>query len=240
MTEQPYRLPLHTRLLRTILRPIFRGLFHILSQVKVTGKENVPESGAYLIAINHISLFEPPFALAFWPVAPEAAGAVDIWDRAGQSILVRLYGGIPVHRGEYDRKLIDTMLGALKVGRPLLIAPEGGRTHTLAMRRALPGAAHLAGLAGVPIVPVGILGTSDEFLERALHRQRPEIEMRIGAPFILPPIAGKGAERRLARQRNTDLIMRKIAALLPPEYQGVYAEGCLPEPVLATSGKGEK
>jgi 1-acyl-sn-glycerol-3-phosphate acyltransferase len=240
MTDQVYRLPLRTRLLRIILRPLFRGLFHLLSHVRITGKENVPKNGAYLITINHVSLFEPPFVLAFWPVAAEGAGAVDIWDRSGQSSLVRLYGGIPVHRGKYDRILIDTLLSVLKSGRPLLIAPEGGRTHTLAMRRALPGTAYLADLAGVPIVPVGVVGTSDDFLKSALHGNRPKIEMRIGPPFILPPITGQGEQRRNARQRNADLIMRKIAVLLPIEYHGVYAENSVLEPVSEPSEKSEK
>ena len=240
MTDQGYRIPVRTRLLRVVLRPLFRSLFHLLSRVQITGKENVPTSGAYLITINHVSLYEPPFALAFWPMAAEAAGAVDIWDRTGQSVLVRLYGGIPVHRGEYDRKLIDTLLSVLKAGSPLLIAPEGGRTHTLAMRRALPGTAYLANLADVPVIPVGIIGTSDDFLERALHGHRPEIEMRIGRPFRLPPITGKGEQRRCARQWNADLIMREIAALLPPEYHGVYTENSVLESVLEPSEKGEK
>jgi hypothetical protein len=48
--------------------------------------------------------------------------------------------------------------------------------------------------------------------------------MRIGAPFWLPPIEGKGEQRRSYRQRNADLIMQRIAVLLPPEYHGVYAD----------------
>jgi len=238
MTDRAYCLPLRTRLLRVVLRPLFRGLFHLLSHVRISGKENVPKSGAYLITVNHISLFEPPFAMAFWPVAAEAAGAVDIWDRTGQSLLVRLYGVIPVRRGEYDRKAVEAMSAALNSDLPLVIFPEGGRTHSLAMRRALPGAAYVADLAGVPVLPVGIVGTSDDFLERALHGHRPKIEMRIGPPFRLPPITGKGEERRCARQKNADLIMQKIAALLPPEYHGVYAENSIPEPVPESLEKG--
>jgi len=237
MIEQSYRLPLRTHILRTILRPIFRGLFHLLSHVHVTGKENIPKKGAYLIAINHISLFEPPFVLAFWPVAPEAAGAVDIWERTGQSVLVRLYGGIPVHRGEYDRQLIDTMLNALRSGRPLLIAPEGGRTHTPAMRHAQPGIAYLADLASVPVVPVGIAGTSDDFLDRALHGQRPKIDMHIGLPFLLPPIIGRGKDRRNGRQENADTIMQHIASLLPTKYHGVYSELQTSEPIINPTKK---
>jgi 1-acyl-sn-glycerol-3-phosphate acyltransferase len=222
MNKQAYRVPLIIRILRWIMRPTFRLVFHALSRVRIYGIENVPPKGRYLIAINHISLFEPPFVLAFWPVAAEGAGAVDIWDRSGQSILVTLYGGIPVHRGEYDRQLIETLLKVLEADKPLLLAPEGGRSHTLGMRRGLPGVAYLADRTKSPVVPVGISGTSDEFLEQALARKRPLIEMHIGKPFTLPPILGRGDDRRIQRQQNVDLIMRRIAALLPPEYHGVY------------------
>lgn len=224
-TEPTYRVPLRFRLLRAVLRPIFRAIFHILSQVRIIGKENIPKQGPYLLAINHISLFEPPFILAFWPVAPEGAGAVEIWERKGQALLVRFYGGFQVHRGVYDRKVIDKMIAALRAGKPLLLAPEGGRSHTLGMRRALPGVAYLVEQTNVPVLPVGIVGTSDEFLTDCLKGKRPTIEMRIGKAIHLPPIDGKGATRRTARQYNADLIMLAIAGLLPPEYHGVYAQG---------------
>jgi 1-acyl-sn-glycerol-3-phosphate acyltransferase len=224
MTESIYTVSFYTRVLRTIFRPIFRCIFHILSNVQISGLENVPQQGAYLIAINHVSLYEAPFILAFWPMAPEAAGAVDIWSRPGQSLLARIYGGIPVHRGEYDRGLLDTMLNVLKSGHPLLIAPEGSRSHTPGMRRALPGAAYVIDQAQMPVVPVGIMGATDDFLERALRCQRPKIEMKIGRPLRLPPIENKGEARRAARQRNADRIMFHIASLLSPEYRGVYGD----------------
>lgn len=224
MTSPDYSVPLYNRILRSIFRPIFRGIFHLISHVRITGLENVPKSGAYLIAINHVSIFEPPLMLAFWPTAPEAAGAVDIWSRPGQSILARIYGGIPVHRGQYDRKLLDTLLDVLESGRPLLIAPEGGRSHVPGMRRALPGVAHIIDKAKVPVIPVGVVGSTDDFLEKGLRGKRPTIEMRIGKPIHLPLLEGKGEARREARQRNVDHIMTHIAALLPPEYHGVYAD----------------
>lgn len=222
--QSTYKAPLINRILRAIFRPIFRGIFHILSRVKIYGEGNIPAHGAYLIAINHVSLYEPPFILAFWPVAPEAVGAVDIWERRGQSLLARLYGGIPVHRGQYDRQLIDTMLSVLNSGQPLLIAPEGGRSHKPGLRRGLPGVAYVMDQTEVPVVPVGITGTTEDFLNLAFHGKRPTIEMHIGEPLYLPPVEGKGEERRTARQRNVDLIMQRIAALLPIAYRGVYAE----------------
>jgi 1-acyl-sn-glycerol-3-phosphate acyltransferase len=219
-----YCIPTNIRIWRGILRFVFRGVFHILSRVKITGKENIPQRGAYLIAVNHISLFEAPLVCSFWPRPPEAMGAVEVWERRGQSILVRLYGGIPVHRGDYDRQLIEKVLSVLRSGYPLLIAPEGGRSHKLGMRKAMPGVAYLIDKANVPVVPVGVVGSTDDFLQRALRGKRPTIEMRIGQLLILPPVEGKGAERRASRQSNADLLMTHIAALLPPEYRGVYAD----------------
>lgn len=223
-----YRIPLRSRLLRPALKAIFRGIFHILANVKVSGRENVPYGQAYVVAINHVSLYDPPFAVSFWPEIAEVMGAVDIWRRPGQNVLVNLYYGIPVHRGNYDRRLIDKVLAVLRSGRPLLIAPEGERSHVTAMQRAKPGVAYILEEARVPVVPVGILGTTDDFWQRASHGERPRIEMRIGKPFHLPPVEGKGAERRLARQRSADLVMSHIAGLLPEAYRGVYAGTAIP------------
>lgn len=222
--KEPYRVPAYNRLARFIFRPVFRGIFHILSRVTITGLENIPRVGAYLIAINHVSLFEPPLVLTFWPVSPEAVAAVEVWERKGQATLVRGYGALRVHRAEYDREIIDQVLAALEAGRPVVIFPEGGRSHTPGLRQALPGMAFILDKAGVPVVPVGVAGTSDDFLRRALQGKRPALSMNIGKPLRLPPLSGKGEERRRERQRNADLVMAQIARLLPGEYRGIYAE----------------
>lgn len=224
MCKESYTIQFHTRVIRAVLRTVFRMLFYLLGRVKIIGLENVPKKGAYLIAINHISIYEAPFVVAFWPSAPEVAGASVIWERPGQSMLARFYAGIKVHRGKYDRRLIDSTLAALDAGYPLLIAPEGGRSHTPGMRPANPGVAYLVDKAGLPVVPVGIVGTTEDYFENALRGQRPTLEMRIGKPIVFPPVTGKGPVRRETRQRNADLVMAHIASLLPNEYRGVYAD----------------
>jgi len=78
--EPRYDIPIYRRIIRGIMRLFFRALFHILSRVRIQGRENIPQKGPYLVTINHISMFEPPFILAFWPEALEAAGAVEIWN----------------------------------------------------------------------------------------------------------------------------------------------------------------
>jgi 1-acyl-sn-glycerol-3-phosphate acyltransferase len=217
-----YSVPVPNRLARRVFRPVFRLVFHILSDVTIVGLENVPKKGAYLITINHVSIFEPPFILSFWPTTPEGVGAIEIWSRPGQAILIRMYHAIPVHRGVFDRQLVDSVMAVLKSGRPLLLAPEGGRTHDLGMRKALPGVAYIVDKTRVPVVPVGIIGTTDDFMHRALHFKRPKLEMRIGKPLGLPQVDGKGAARRAALQANADQIMQAIADLMPAEYRGVY------------------
>jgi len=225
---KPYSIPFHTQVNRIFLRPIIRALFHFLGKVKVSGAENVPLGKPYVIAINHISIFDPPLSVCFWPEQPEVIGASDVFTKKGQGQLLTMYGVIPVHRGDYDRVLLEKVFAILKAGRPLLLAPEGGRSHEPAMRRAMPGIGYIIEHSHVPVLPVGLVGTTDDFWQRAKARwqgrgEKPELEMRIGKPIRIPPITQKGVEKREARQHNADLVMRYIAGLLPEEYHGVYA-----------------
>jgi 1-acyl-sn-glycerol-3-phosphate acyltransferase len=219
-----YRVPFRFRASRPILKVVIRGIFHVLANVKITGKENIPYGGAYVAAMNHVSMFDPPFAAAFWPEFLEIIGAADVFEKPGQGELLRAYGVMPVHRGDYDRSLFTRIIAILNAGYPLLIAPEGGRSHVTAMRRAMPGIAYIIEKTGVPVVPVGLVGTTEDFWQRAKRRDRPDLEMRIGRPLTLPEIAVKGAQRHEARQMNSDLVMNHLAGLLPLEYRGVYAD----------------
>jgi 1-acyl-sn-glycerol-3-phosphate acyltransferase len=223
MQLNDYRIPLLTRLNRLWLRFGIRSVFQLFGRVKVVGLNNVPLGTPYVIAMNHISIFDPPFVVCFWPEQPEVIGAADVFKKKGEGPILSMYGAIPVHRGEYDRSLLEKIVSILKVGRPLVIAPEGGRSHVLAMQRAMPGLGYIIEHAQVPVIPVGILGTTGDFWQRAKRGKRPAIELRIGRPIQFSAILEKGVARREARQRNADLVMRYIAGLLPAEYHGVYA-----------------
>ena len=220
---KPYRVPFQIQVNRLFMRPIFRALFHILGRAKIFGSEHVPLGTPYVAAINHISIFDPPLAVSFWREEAEIVGAADVFDKKGQGPLLKMYGVIPVHRGDYDRALLETMLAILEAGRPFIIAPEGGRSHEPAMKRALPGIGYVIEHANIPVVPVGLVGTTDDFWQRAKRGERPNLEMRIGKPICFPKVTQRGAERRELRQHNADLVMRHIAGLLPEEYHGVYA-----------------
>lgn len=225
--SEGYTVPLRFRIARPVLKVVVRAIFRVLGRVKVTGTENVPRGKPYVVAMNHVSIYDPPLAAAFWPEYLEIIGAIDVFGKPGQGQLLRAYGVIPVHRGDYDRALLTRIIRIIEAGFPLLIAPEGGRSHVTAMNRARPGIAYIVEKTGVPVVPLALVGTTPDFWQRARRGKRPALEMRIGRPVILPDITARGAEKHEARQHNADLVMRHIAGLLPLEYRGVYAESAI-------------
>jgi 1-acyl-sn-glycerol-3-phosphate acyltransferase len=229
MQMKDYHVPLRLRLWRPFMKWIFRMIFRILGRVKVIGRENIPFGTAYVVAINHISIYDPPLVMAFWPETAEAIGATDVFQKKGQGVILRLYGVIPVHRGDYDRAVLETVLAILRSGRPLVIAPEGGRSHVIAMRRAKPGIGYIIEHARVPVLPVALAGTTEDFWQRARRGEKPSLEIRIGKAICFPAITGTAMDRREARRRNADLVMRNIAGLLPKEYHGVYAGKAIPQ-----------
>ena len=217
-----YRVPLRFRISRPILKVVFRLIFRLLGRVTITGKENIPIGKPYVVAMNHVSIYDPPLAGAFWPEQLEIIGASDVFEKPGQGQILRAYGVIPVHRGDYDRVLFTKIISVIRAGYPLLIAPEGGRSHVPGLKPAMPGISYIIEQTHVPIVPIGIVGTTEDFWQRARRGERPPLALHIGKPILLPEITAKGTEKHELRQQNADLVMRYLAGLLPEEYRGVY------------------
>lgn len=193
-----------------------------LCRVQIEGQENVPRSGAAIFAINHLGLLDAP--LAYVAVnRPDFTGWVADKHRTNRlfAYLVHLGGGIWLDRENVDMQALRSALQVLKQGSMFGLAPEGTRSPTHAMIPAKEGASYLAIASGLPIIPAAITGT--ETAARAwLRFRRPVLKIRIGKPFQLPPI--QRGDRQEAMRRGTDEIMCRIAALLPPEYRGFYAE----------------
>jgi 1-acyl-sn-glycerol-3-phosphate acyltransferase len=219
-----YPQPTQLIIRRYVLKFVFRQIFRLAFRLKIRGWERIPSDGAYIIAHNHVSIIEPALILSSWPVNAEAIGAAELWSRRGQAGIIRMYGTLPVHRGSAERELIRTMVAVLDAGSPLLIAPEGTRSHTPGMGPAQAGIGYMIDQARVPVLPIGIVGSADDDLRAAAKLKRPVLEMNIGEPFTLPEIEGSGHVRREARKQNTEAVMLQICSLLPEPYWGVYAE----------------
>lgn len=219
-----YRIPLRIRISRRFMRLFFRTLFHLLGKVEISGLENIPDHNRYVIVFNHVSLVEVPFIAAFWPTIIEIIGALAVWTRGYQGLIAKMWAGIQVDRTQYDREVFKQVERVLEAEIPLMISPEGGRSHQPGLRRGKSGVAYIIDKADVVVVPVAAVGNTIEFLRQGIRLKRPTIQMIVGEPFVVPPVEGKGEERRQSRQRNTDYIMARLAALLPENYRGVYRE----------------
>lgn len=221
--EDQYRVPLKIQISRRFMRVFFRGLFHTLGKVELYGMEKIPADNKYVVAFNHVSMVEVPFIGAFWPTFLEIIGATVVWERPLHAMVAKGWGGIQVYREGFDREVFQKVLQSFESGRPLMISPEGTRSRTPGLQRGKSGIAYIVDKANVPVIPVAVVGNTYDFLKEGIRRKRPVIQMIVGDLIDLPPLTGRGEEKRKMRQHNTDIVMARIAELLPEVYQGVYA-----------------
>ncbi len=206
---------------RGLVRGVGRLAYWLLVRPEVYGLENVPPRGPYLIAFNHSSIFDPPFLITHWPAAPEVLAEADLWQEKGRKMWVRLYGGIPIHREQYDRRALENTLAALRAGARLMIAPEGRVNSGLGLLQGRLGLGWILSQAAVPVVPVAITGSTLEFMRKLRAGERPRVVMRIGRALESAAVDGRD---KAAMQRRVDVVMAHIAALLPLEERGFYTE----------------
>jgi 1-acyl-sn-glycerol-3-phosphate acyltransferase len=205
------------------MRWVFSALIKLLSEPKIEGLENLPDSGAFLITSNHMSMADIPLGFMYLGDPNIRGWAAAKW--SGHPLLapiVHIGGGVFIRRGEVDRSSLREAIDWLKSGKPFALAPEGTRSRNGALQRAKTGAAYLAAVADVRVVPMGIVGTDQAFRTLFLKLRRPELTLRIGTPFKLPPLDEN--HRNASLRENTDEIMCRIAMLLPPRHWGYYAE----------------
>lgn len=207
---------------RELIRRFFRWLFRLLTHVQVSGMEKLPPQGGYILAVNHLSRVDSVLVFAIMDRSDVTALVAKKYQRYPFfRWLINAVEGIWLDRQKPDPKALRKAWDFLQQGWVIGIAPEGTRSHTRALTRGKPGVAYLATKAKVPIVPVGVSGTERAFAE-LFHFRRPRLQVVFGEPFHLSPL-GRG-RRDASLQRNTEEIMCRIAALLPPEYRGVYAD----------------
>jgi 1-acyl-sn-glycerol-3-phosphate acyltransferase len=205
----------------TALRFALSRVLDVLARRRISGVENIPREGPCLLVFNQMSLVDTPLLSVLVP-RPDVTGLVakDYRTNPLYRFLVECGGGMWIRRGASDRAALEGALGALKAGWVVGISPEGRRSRTGGLIPGKPGPAFLARHSGAPIVPVGFADTGRLAAEWRRLR-RPTITIRVGKPFQLPPAQGRGRKQRL--RADTDFIMCRIAAMLPPRYHGAYA-----------------
>jgi 1-acyl-sn-glycerol-3-phosphate acyltransferase len=208
-------------MLLNIVRYILRFLFAVLTRTQACGLENIPVEGGAILAANHLSRLDAPLVFIHIERQDLTGLVADTYQKKPFfRWLINTAHGIWINRQEADLQALREARQYLQAGGLLGIAPEGTRSRTGALIPAKTGVAYLADKASVPIVPIAIYG-SEIAVRDMLRLRRPRITIHFGHPFLLPPL--QRGDRSASLQRNTDEIMCRIAAMLPPQYHGVYA-----------------
>lgn len=206
-------------LLYPICNFLQRGALRAVADWKVTGVENVPPGGPLIVVANHLSQTDPSFVGTAIPRRPRFLAKKELFTHPIAGRLIRSYGGHPLNRDGVDIAAYRWAMDLLDHDGTLVLFPEGTRSPG-GMRRARDGATHIALTSQAPILPVGITGSEGFGTWANVFYPKARIRVNIGKAFTLPHIEGK--PNRDVLRSLTDMIMERVAMLLPPEYRGEY------------------
>lgn len=209
-------------LVRILLIPVLRLVF----AMRVSGAENVPRTGAVVIAPNHKSFWDAFFVAASLRRRVYFMGKAELFEGTAGRLLLGL-GGFPVRRGASDAEAILTALAILERGDALALFPEGTRvSDPEALGTPRRGAARLAIEGRAPIVPTAITGT---------EKRRFPLPRRVQVSFGEPvPVADLEATPEDAAR----LIGETVWPVVSEDYHRLKARPGLIAAALAALGVG--
>ncbi len=214
------------RVLHTVVPPLARAVW----RPTVRGLHHLPRTGGVLLASNHLSFADSVVIPVVAPRKVVFLAKSDYFEGTGlKGAASRAWfeglGMLPVDRDDSKAALasLDTALDVLHRGEAFGIYPEGTRSRDGRLYRGRTGVAHLALTAGVPIVPVGLVGTDRLQPVGARMPRIVEVTVTFGEP-ITAGVRFDGVPTGRARRQLTDEVMAAIAALSGQEEAGVYNE----------------
>jgi 1-acyl-sn-glycerol-3-phosphate acyltransferase len=170
-----------------ILKVILSPIFFVLWKVEIEGQEHVPKHGPAVLAANHQSFCDSFFLPLVMKRRVTYVAKAEYFDDWKTAWFFRAAGQIPMNRGGGDasQRALDTAKEVLDGGSLLGIYPEGTRSPDIRLHRGHTGVARLAIGCGVPIIPVGIVGTrAIQPPGRRLMRPFHPVKVRFGPPVI--------------------------------------------------------
>jgi 1-acyl-sn-glycerol-3-phosphate acyltransferase len=203
----------HATFLRKAVVAILRVVFRLFMDMRVEGLDTFPSDGRVIVACNHVTNFDVfPMQLAL-PRPIFYMGKIELFRNPVTDVLFRNLGAFPVNREKKDPWAYNHALKVLVHGQTLGMFPEGTRSKGRGLGVAKTGVARMSIETDTPIVPMALTG-SDKFFKRFPRRTRVTVK-------LLPPIVPHPGETPLAL---TDRLMFMLAAALPSDMRGVYAE----------------
>jgi 1-acyl-sn-glycerol-3-phosphate acyltransferase len=205
------------------LSMLLRGVVNILLRIETEGFERVPLTGPVLLIGNHVNFIDAALAYIYHRRYVKGMTAVETRGRFLFNFFAWAVDAIYVERGTPDRRALQACIEALNNGLALYLAPEGTRSGDGQLQRGLSGMTLVLLRAGthIPIYPVAYIGL-EHFWPSIKRLRRAPVRIVVGEPFYVCPPEGRAS--REVREQITAEMMGQIAAMLPPEKRGIYAE----------------
>lgn len=126
---------------------------------RVSGRGNVPYRGGVILAPSHRSDFDPPVLGAATLRRVAWLAKRELWKVSWLGRVLDFVGSFPVDPASPDRAALKRAREVLDQGEALVVFPEGKISPTGELLPLLPGVILMAMQAGVPVVPVGLIGS---------------------------------------------------------------------------------
>lgn len=163
-----------------IFKILCRLWFGTILRTRVIGLENIPERGAFILAANHVSNWDPPFLGTFMTREVCYMGKEELFKNPVMAWACRSLHVFPVKRGAADKTAIKTAVKLLKDGKCLGIFPEGTRSKTGKLGKAEAGVSLIAAMTKAPIIPAAIVNTEKIFSKATFF---PRLAVVYGTPM---------------------------------------------------------
>lgn len=186
---------------------------------RVSGLENLPATGAFIVASNHLALVDSFVIPVVTPRQVRFLARADLWEKPGlfgwaARTFFTTIGTVPVERGTLRsaQGALEVALQVLREGDGFGIYPEGTRTKDGRLHKGRTGVAWLAEESGAPVIPAGLIGTDKLFRPGRKLPSLVPLTVKFGAPIDFSDLdPSLSAGRR--RQAMTARIMDAIAEL---------------------------
>ena len=200
--------------LYAINRLVMRGLFRL----RVTGAEQLPAAGAFVITANHVSdldgmaiaatLPSSRFGRLYW-----AGDVVRMFSNPLSRILCRAVHVFPVDEN-YPGAVLESARRVLEAGNVPVWFPEAWRSPDGRLQRFLPGIGQLLLRSGAPAVPAYIGGTFEALPRNRRIPKLRQVTVAFGSPALVETLRAAG-EGRTDQERIADGLRQRIIALGP-------------------------
>jgi 1-acyl-sn-glycerol-3-phosphate acyltransferase len=172
-----------------------------LSPVQMIDQQKLPQSAVAVYASNHLSYMDTPVLFAKLPFQFRILAKQGLWKTPFVGWYLSRSGQVPIDSSSSRSAVAGLLRGvaALKAGTALVLFPEGKRSPDGRMQTAHSGCAFMAIRAGVPLVPLAIVGTY-ELLPIHVYALRPRpLKIVVGDPIPTDGLTTKDADALTAR-----------------------------------------